>query len=180
MNRQHALAYVLGVLVLTSVILARVSTGSARSTGPQPVLVGVSAYQDAASGFHRVHRAWSDGTVDVIRYRGDCKVAESCGPFTVADPPVDWDAFDMGPTGAPSVVSVSAYQDASSPFHRVHRQWSDGATDVVRYAGDCSTTSSCGPYNIASGICEADVDRDGDVDFDDLLIVLSRWDDECD
>ena len=77
-------------------------------------------------------------------------------------------------------VGIAALQWGSSTDRvRVFRLWSDGAIDMTftRYQADpqCLIVEQCGPALMIPGSCMADVDRNGNVEFPDLLNVLSDW-----
>ena len=84
----------------------------------------------------------------------------------------------------PTVVAATAHQTVGSNGsglreHRLWRMWSDGRADMtlVQFtnSNSCSIVGVCGPIEILPGSCSSDTDRNGNVEFPDLLNVLSDW-----
>lgn len=75
----------------------------------------------------------------------------------------------------PTVVSGMVIQAGSG--RHLWRFWSDGAVDktfaVMQSA--CDIPINCGPTPVIPGSCPSDVTRNGEVEFDDMLSVLSDW-----
>ncbi len=59
----------------------------------------------------------------------------------------------------------------------VYRLWSDGAVDLTQLTvgPDCVTSLECPTTTVLPGICPGDVNKSGDVGFDDILEVIGMW-----
>ena len=85
----------------------------------------------------------------------------------------------------PTVVAGAAFHEVDGngdPLerqYRVFRLWSDGAADmtpvVFNQPTECEVLINCPPIQFLPGSCASDITRNGDVEFNDLLNVLSDW-----
>lgn len=92
-------------------------------------------------------------------------------------------AFNCIPVKPPTLIALSATQAFENAYGsatwRVFRGWSDGTVDhtCVGFNGQasCQVTSIEGPTPIVSAACTADANRNGEVEINDLLTMLSQW-----
>ncbi len=83
-----------------------------------------------------------------------------------------------GPVEPPKAVGIAA--TLNSLQGAVFRLWDDGTVDVKRYQwttdpSQCVFMDECGPITFMPGTCPGDVNKSGDVGFDDVLGVIGTW-----
>ncbi len=88
--------------------------------------------------------------------------------------------YESGP-GEPTVVAGAMTDTSHTKRFRFARFWSDGRVDTtfVEFVSSapprgCEIDSAC-TGEILPGSCSSDTDRNGNVEFPDLLNVLSDW-----
>ena len=115
-------------------------------------------------GNTRYYRVWSDGQIDFF-----IKAANSqCVNFQFAE-------VVLPATDHPFPV-VDAEADGVDAGIRFVIEFADGRADYVEFGGQnevldhCTIAGEGSPFH-----CLGDTDRSGEIDFTDLLTVLSQW-----
>jgi hypothetical protein len=98
-----------------------------------------------------------------------------CSPTTdAADPAADWSLEPQPNGGRANLGHLGGTADATSSLPDVNGDLLVDGVDVLRIATAFASTAAQARYYAA-----ADLDRDGDVDGDDLAYVAARFGRDC-